>query len=413
MTRYRLLETIRDYAAQENAHAQAVAIVAHEHAAYFAAVAAHAYNEFDTRLPHDWLRRLAPDLDNFRAALEWTLEGDGDRRTGAQLAADCGPIFLRLELLGEGLRRCDTARKAGDLPAPAAGRIEYVASMMHNNLGEKRAALQCALAALSYNRSSNDERALVRALSQVAQQYARSQRFDEAKAPAAEAIERARALGEPRVLISVLRRCAFALPLAEIADARTYFSEALELARTSRDPEETCLVLEWWANREASAGSLDRAMQLASDALACAKDGSELTLELCISGWALALNDFAKAKPHARHALTLARRADNPLAQTMALAYYAPFAAEQDAGNAALLFGYAKSCLSELEWQPERDDALALDSASDAIRHRLENGVYESLLQRGAELAHPEAMALLDETISSAADTTSLAGQQT
>src|SRR5581483_8253001 len=78
-TRYRLLESIRDFAVAKAVESQAVAIAANHHAAYFAAVAAQAYHEFDSRLPPGWLQRLAPDIDNFRAALEWTLQSEGDR----------------------------------------------------------------------------------------------------------------------------------------------------------------------------------------------------------------------------------------------------------------------------------------------------------------------------------------------
>jgi predicted ATPase len=404
-TRYRLLETIREFAAQKAMHAQAVAIVAQQHAGYFAAAASQAYHEFDTRLPHGWLARLAPDLDNFRAALEWTLEGDGDRHTGAQMAADCGPIFLRLELLGEGLRWCEAARQVAGLSASTAGRIEYVASMMHNNLGENRAALRCADAALSYYRHAGDERALVRALSQVAQQYARSERFEDAIAPAAEAIRRARLLNEPRVLIAVLRRCAFSLPVDEIAQSRTYFSEALDIARSVRDPEEACMVLEWWANREASAGSLERAMSLATEALNCADAGSQMTLEIDIAGWALALGRFVEAKPHAARALTLSRDAQVPLAHAMSIAYCAPFVAERDAPRAAMLLGYAKARLAELEWKTQSDDDLALENVSNAIEERIENAEFNSLLEKGATWSEGEALAVLADSISSEPDT--------
>jgi tetratricopeptide (TPR) repeat protein len=370
------------------------AALANAHAAHFAAVAAHAYVEFDSRLPPGWRERLAPDLADLRAALEWTLAGAGDCRSGAQIAADCGPIFLRMELLGEGLRWCEAARGVAPLPDATAGRIEYVASMLHNNLGHRR-ALDCAERAVWFYQRSRDERGLVRALSQVAQQYARAERFEEAIAPAAEAIRRARVLGEPRVLVSVLRRCGYSLPAIEIETARSYFSEALGIARAVEDPEEACIVLEWWADREAAAGSPSRAIELATEGLACAGRNSEMFLESHIAGWMLALGRLDEAAPHARRAFTRAMEADNPLFRAHAIAFCAPQVAARDPNLAAMLFGYATARLAELEWDWRRDGGLTFEHASRAIERTVRGSDFATLLERGGAWTEAEAVAAL------------------
>jgi predicted ATPase len=392
-TRYRLLETIREFAAEKAAGSNDAASAAAQHGAYFAALASQAYHEFDSQLPPGWLERLSPDLDNFRAALEWALQGPGDRRVGAQTAADCGPTFMRLDLLAEGLQWCERARAVTGLAPGTAGRIEYVASMMHNNLGENREALACAQRAVALLEQTADERGLVRALSQIAQQLSRAQRFEEARAPAAEAIRRARILGEPRVLIAVLRRCAYSLPAADIEDARALFSEALVAARAVREPEEACIVLEWWATREAAAGSYERAKSLALEGLKCAGRNAQMSLEIQLAAWTLALGDAEEAGAHAREALTLAVRAQHPLARATALAYYAPLHAARDAQEAAMLFGYATKRLEQLEWEVQPDDGLALKNASHAIEARLPGGEFKTLLERGGEWTEEEALA--------------------
>jgi tetratricopeptide (TPR) repeat protein len=215
------------------------------------------------------------------------------------------------------------------------------------------------------------------------------------------------------VLISVLRRCAFSLPVTEIEQARMYFSEALDLARSTKDPEEACMVLEWWANREGAAGSFERALDLASDALRCADTGSQLPLELSIVAWALDLGDFEQAKPHAERALMLARDVEIPLARSTAIAYCAPFVADRDAAQAAILFGYAKKSLGELEWRADRDDEIALQNAWHAIAQRLDSEEQRALLQRGAALTEDEVLTMLDEALSTSAGTPSYAGRPT
>ena len=320
-TRYSLLETIREFATKEVADHRETSQAAARHAEHFAAVAAQAYREFDSRVPPGWLDRLVPDIDNFRAALEWTLEGSGDRRAGAQLAADCGPIFLRMGLLSEGLRWCDRALSVADVPPATTGRIEYVTSMMHNNALAYGRALDAAQRAVEKYRVSADERGLIRALSQTAHQFARSSRFDEAKAPAAEAIRRARDCGDPNVLVAVLRRCAASLPREAIAQARELFDEALTTAQNMQRPDELCHVLQWWASSEGAAGCYDRAIELLQTALGSADTDVQTYIESDIACCALASDSIEKAEPHARRALTLALGARHPVLTVLAIAY--------------------------------------------------------------------------------------------
>ncbi len=394
-TRYGLLESIREYALQRAAEKNETSAAARRHASHFAAVAAHAYHEFDSQLPSGWLERLAPDIDNLRAALEWTLDGPGDRRVGAQLAADCGPIYLRLGLLGEGLQWCATARAVADLSEATAGRIEYVASMLHNNLRDYPLALECAQRAVSLYRHSTDERGLIRALSQTAHQYARVHRFDEAREPSAEAIQRARVLDEPHVLISVLRRCAISLSPAEIELARELFGEALSTGRRHEASEECCYVLQWWGNAEAAAGCFDRAVELATQALDCADRDTQMYIESDVAGYALASGAIDEAESHARRGLSLAVATHHSVLAALAIAYCAPHHALREPEQGARLFGYASARLSELHFEGDLAETLALRNASQSIERALTAGDVAAMLAEGATLRQDEALEIL------------------
>ncbi len=396
-TRYRFLETIRAFASAKAIEHQATAIASQQHASYFAALAAQAYFEFDSRLQPGWLERLAPEIDNLRAALAWTLAGPGDRNAGAQLAADCGPIFLRMGLLGEGLDWCDVARMVDSVSPATSGRIEYVTSMMQYNLGQNDTALASAQRAVVFYRASPDARGLVRALSQEAQLFAKTHRFEEAEAPAQEAIREARALGEPRVLAGVLRRCASSLPLSQIERARTLFDEALTVARSSNDRDEVCRILEWWAAQESG----ERAIQLATQALECADNNVRPYLEVSIAGYALADDRLDIAEPHARQAVVLALETNHPLMRALAIAYWAPFFAQQFPEEAAMLFGYADGQLRSLGWAGEDDDRRALQTASRIVAELLSESDFEALAKRGAGLRHEEALGMLTPLLAS------------
>lgn len=403
-TRYRLLETIREFAAAKAIEAQAASIARSQHANYFASVASQAYHEFDTGLPQGWLARLAPDLDNFRAALDWTLEGSGDGTTGAQLAADCGPFFLRVPLLGEGLRWCEAARGVPGLEPHVAARIDYVASMMHNNLAQLPLALACAQRAVAAYRQSSDRRGLTQALSQVAQQYARAGESGKAVPFTEEAIAAARELAEPRLLLSVLRRCAFALPPAQMERARALFQEALSIAESSGEPNEFCRILDWWADREAVFGNLDRAIDLAAQALECADSKTQMYLENQIAGWALALGKFERAEPHARRALALACDAQHDYVLALSIIHCSAFHARRNAEEAALLFGYGNARLKALAWQPRGDDREALANTAASIANRLQSGELRDFLERGASLSPATALRMLEEPLAGSGD---------
>lgn len=398
-SRYRLLETIREFAAQKAVEQQATAIAQQQHAAYFAALAAQAYHEFDTHLPEGWLDRLAPDLDNLRAALVFLLEGAADRVTGAQLAADCGPIFLRMQLLTEGLRWCDAARRVPDLAAATAGRIEYVAAMLHNNSGAYPDALACAERAVSCYRRSADKRGLIRALSQLAQQYSNAKRYDEAANPAQQALSQARELGDKRVLATVLRRCAYSMAPAEMAQARTLFEEALTVARSASDVEEERLTLQFWAGREASGDHFERAIDLAGEALTNAAPALEMTLEGQIATWYLALNRVSDAMPHARRALQGALNLAYPLGIASALAICSADGAIPNARDAARVFGFARGALRDLNWTTQPDEARAFLNVAQALQARLPQDELDGLIQSGAALTQDEALRLIEPAL--------------
>lgn len=394
-TRYRLLETIREFTLAKSVEMQASAIVARQHAAYFAGLAAQAYHEFDTRLPEGWLDALVPDLDNFRAALNYLLCGPGDRPTGAQLAADCGPLYLRLGYLSEGLAWVTIARNSTPSSLAIGGRLEYVASMMHNNLGEKHRALHAAERAVESYAGSSDERGHVRALSQVAQLYSRAGRFDDAKQPAREAIERAQQLDEPRVHAGVLRRCAASLAPEDIDEARPLFEKAIAVARAAHEPEEVYLSLYWWATAESASGSFTRAIDLAREALTYATPSVALHLEIGIAQWALILDDAPTAMLHAANGLRLSLTMQHPLARATAIAYNCLRLADSNASDAAKVFGYASGALEALDWEPESDDRQAMDRVAAAIRARLSEDAFASLVASGRMLTEADAVRTL------------------
>ncbi|MGD9891858.1 MAG: tetratricopeptide repeat protein [Dehalococcoidia bacterium] len=120
--RFRLLETVREYAAERLAAAGAAEAARERHAAYFVALAEQAETMLHGPEQGKWLARLEMDHDNTRAALAWTLRS-GDAETALRL---CGSLWRSWQIQGrltEGRRWLDQALAAGDL-CPASVRAK-------------------------------------------------------------------------------------------------------------------------------------------------------------------------------------------------------------------------------------------------------------------------------------------------
>ncbi len=77
-TRYRMLETIRQYARERLIESGEAAEIADRHLGFFSALAAAAAPELRGPSMVDWLDRVDADLDNLGSALEWGLESSPD-----------------------------------------------------------------------------------------------------------------------------------------------------------------------------------------------------------------------------------------------------------------------------------------------------------------------------------------------
>ena len=88
-TRYRMLETIRQYARDRLSEAGGDEIVRQRHLAYFVKLTAQAEPELYRSNQVFWLNKLDEEIDNLRTALEWALATD--IKSGLQIVA--GPIY--------------------------------------------------------------------------------------------------------------------------------------------------------------------------------------------------------------------------------------------------------------------------------------------------------------------------------
>ena len=173
-TRYRMLETVRQYARDRLVAADEASALRTRHLRHYAAIAGEAAAALRGPAEVAWLRRLDPEVDNLRAALDWAFESDPD----AALSMSRAMLeYWRSRSVGaEALDRVDRAvTLAGSLPEPPpdarpereilVARTLAAAALASATWGDPVAARGWADRAVALARSSGDAVVLLDALS--------------------------------------------------------------------------------------------------------------------------------------------------------------------------------------------------------------------------------------------------------
>lgn len=292
--RYRLLESVRDYAAVRCAEDREPWVV---HASYFTDFAEIAETNLAGPEQVRWLARLDLEHDNLRAALD-------EPRTELRLAAALGRFWYLRGHIAEGLERLGRAldRYHGGVD-PSRAKALRVRSALAVIRGDYSLAWELAEGALADYRELGDDAGVARALSNLGAILHAQGEFARAAATLDECIRRCSELGDTRLLalaennrgdvalsqgevalaamhfersLAGLRELgdsanvaralynvgAVALEEAELDKAGTCFAESIDLAREVGDPEDVAWCLIGVAALACAHGRLDEANRL-------------------------------------------------------------------------------------------------------------------------------------------------------
>ena len=112
VTFHRLLDTTRAYALEKLGDSGEVEAVAHSHAEHYRDLFERAETEWETRPTAEWLADNGRQIDNLRAALDWSFSPGGDGSIGVALTAAAVPLWMHLSLLDECRGRVEQALAA-------------------------------------------------------------------------------------------------------------------------------------------------------------------------------------------------------------------------------------------------------------------------------------------------------------
>jgi len=396
--RYRILNSIRDYGRERLAQSEdGVGLLEAKHAAYYAALARGLRPLVDALEDVRWQATLLPEIDNLRAALEWSLFAGNDRRTALRMLE----FFEWPELLTtpqEAMRWFDAATEHLDeLEDEVArvrlwrhrARLEWLVGRPH---GEREATAKKGLDAAS---AAGDLDELARALSTLAACYMHAGRFEEAVPLLERARERHGSLSTA-ALTEVLRRSAVTDALrGEVESARQNFAQVARLERPGSEAFASALLnlgeLEFIAGNPAAA----RAAAEQARAVFTQLNAAPLGLTLCnLAAYAMAEDRYDDARDLLREALRILRRSGAHWLGT-AIEHHAVLAGlSGDHLPASALIGFSEAQIATQGRKRPRTEQHGYDRLMRVLRE-----VYgpEELARRmagGAMLAEEEALAL-------------------
>jgi predicted ATPase/class 3 adenylate cyclase/DNA-binding CsgD family transcriptional regulator len=298
-TRYRLLETVRQYAQEKLGESGEAVAVRTCHRDYYTALAA-AVDAPAGRGYNQCLEQAETEIDNLRAAFGWSRE-TSDVQSALALASSLQPLWLARGRIREGLDWFDTAVADDTTP-----RAEVVAAVWARALADAASlgirvgapdSLDRAQQALSIAREVGDPALLARALSARGSIAAYSSDAELAQACFNEATELARGVGDRWRLSQILAWQAASLIVDPIA-VRAPAEEGRELAEAIGDGFVSrvcrwCLGVGQLTEGDL-AGAVSRFAELAAEAEA-AHDEFILALGLAMQGLTLAYQGEAGA----------------------------------------------------------------------------------------------------------------------
>jgi predicted ATPase/class 3 adenylate cyclase len=267
-SRYRMLETIREFAHERLDEAADADEIRRRHAEHFLALGLEAQPELVRRDQRQWLDRLEADHDNLRAALSRLLEHDPE--SALTLAHALVLFWYTRGHVREG-RNWVVAALERAMPTPSATRAGALdwAGYLSDELGEDgRAPSEQAVACA---RDAHADAACALALSHL-DHVLGPDRLDEGLAFLEEAQVLAEQAGDPFVLATVLNNLGVWTSRSDIERALPLFEASYRIRAEMGDVSRMALSMSNLASASFETGHVKEAHEFATQALALARD---------------------------------------------------------------------------------------------------------------------------------------------
>jgi tetratricopeptide (TPR) repeat protein len=268
-SRFWMLETIREYAAERLAESGEAEVTARRHAEHFLELVDQAEPDLWAQQTDVWLPRLDPEEGNFRAALGWAIARE-DVELAVRLAGSLYPFWEIRARQGEARTWLSQALALDGAVPPscrakaliAAGR----ATAWHAEMGAAIALLQ---EAAELCRQLGDLEGVGRCLGFIGHGLLFTGNAERAAATLAEALELARSTGESRSIARAIYNSAFlAIEQGDFGRAWGLFQDSAQVVRSEGMKLHEAMCLVHLGYTSALAGDYERAAGLLDEGVA-------------------------------------------------------------------------------------------------------------------------------------------------
>lgn len=351
-TRYRLLETIREYAREKLGANGTWDAARAQHLTYYVEFAERAAAQLSSTAQVEWTKRLDVEQDNLRAALQSALDLQ-QTEMGLRLANALWRYWNTRSHFYEGKRWFDalTQQDTTHVAAPVRARAFFSLGALYYRVGALERGQQFGEAALEMQRAWRDEAGMMLTLNLLGilasdrAEYARSEALHQ------EALALRRAKNDQWGITASLNNLGLtARAQGKFNLARQYYAESLELKRALTSQSDIAIGLNNLGEIELLSGNYARCAALVQESVAlCQTLGDNYTLaiallNLSVAQRALGARDAARREN--LELLELARRIGDREDEALALVNLADMAREEnDLAQAATLHEHAVSLL--------------------------------------------------------------------
>ena len=196
-TRYRLLETVRQYATERLAETGAREALRERHRDYFLALAEEAAPKLEGAEQAAWLQRLEKEYENLRASLEWSLDETGSRG-GLRLCVALARFWPTRGYLSEGRAWCARilGKAGGEEATPERAKVLNAAGVLAWFQGDYPGARALHEESLAIRRALGDRSSIAISLNSLGNVASNQRDYPTARALFEESLAIRRELGD-------------------------------------------------------------------------------------------------------------------------------------------------------------------------------------------------------------------------
>lgn len=389
--RYRLLVPIREYALAKLLESGEARMMSQRHASAFAQIAWHARARRLSTRPAEWSAQLAADLDNLRAAIDWSLVAGNDPECGVGIVGDIAHVWERHGMT-EGMNyvQCALAYTEDD------ARIWLTLAWMHDYFGTlPHRQVEAATRAFLLFGSVGDRAGCLEALLQRAQAFGSMREHDNALLDLQRAGDLLLELPEPHFEYLVRYAAArAALQREDFQAASSELCNVISKERARGNDHHVALALRVLGEAEFALGNVSRAIECVreSDALRLTI-GQRTVMNANLTGYLAVLGELDEARRVGRDTLKHAMQREMILARALTIQHLALVRALEGAiPVAAQLAGHVNAAVEKLQYQREYTERFTYERLLRLLREHLDESELSRLLHHGARLADDEAV---------------------